>query len=316
MSNYPNGFLSGVTLRGMPILQAHPGEVFWVSNAAATMMQGHRGGSNGNKGTFAAPFATIDYAIGRCTAGRGDIICVKPGHAETITTAGAIAGDVAGVAIVGLGTGSARPGITFGAAAATMALTAANLTFNNIRFVSGAADGAWITLSAAADGCSFENCDFVDTSTVLNFLNFITLTSACDNISFNDCYFDGKSASNDSFILMGALHDRFYMKGCHMQSDIAQTSVVGLIKTTGDVTNCWIRNSFFRSNIDGALFIDFDGTACSGAISECYFSSINTAGATSEGIDFTGGHVFECYVSGEANAFGLVGGGGVVYNDA
>jgi hypothetical protein len=110
-TNYPAGFPQGITLRGVPLQQAQPGKVFWVSNAT-TLQVGEKGGSDGNKGTFNAPFGTIDYAIGQCTAGRGDVIFVKPGHAETISAAGSIACDVAGVAIVGLGVGNARPTIT------------------------------------------------------------------------------------------------------------------------------------------------------------------------------------------------------------
>jgi hypothetical protein len=314
-SNYPNGFTNGLTIRGLPVTMLHPGQVFWVSNSTA-LLPGQIGGSNSNAGTFDQPFSTIDYAIGRCTAGRGDLIMVKPGHAETLSAVGALAADVAGVGIVGLGAGASAPTLTVTlATAGVINISVANTSWVNIRFVANVADAEPIVMGAGADGTSFESCVFTDTSTVLNFLNFITITSAADNLSWKDCYFCGKSASNDSFILMSTVHDRFYFTTNHLQSDVAQTSVVGLIKTTGDVTNAWIKDSFFRSNIDGAIFIDFDGTACSGGITNCYFSSINTAGATSEGIDFTGGHVFECYVSGEANAFGLVGGGGVVYDN-
>ena len=292
ISNYPNGFANGITIRGIPVTQAHPGQVFWVSNSTA-LLTGQRGGSDSNDGTFYAPFATIDYAIGRCLAGRGDLIMIKPGHAESLATAAAIAADVSGVGFVGLGVGSAAPTISFITdAAASIAITAPNTSWVNIRFV-------------AAVGASFENCVFTDTSTILNYLNFITLTSACDNVSFRDCYFCGKSASNDSFILMGAAHDRFYMSGCQMQNDIAQTSVVGQVKTTGDVTNAWIKDCFFRSNIDGALHIDFDGTACSGAVTNCYFSSLDVAGAVALAVDFSGGHVFNSFVSGEANLSGI-----------
>lgn len=307
MSDYPNGFLGGVTVRGMPILLSHPGQVYWVSNVTTGLMPGQKGGSNGNKGNFNAPFSTIDYAIGRCTAGRGDIIMVKPGHAESIATAAAIAADVAGVAVVGLGSGSSAPTINFITdAAASIAITAPNTSWVNLRFVMGVADvTSAFTLSALADGASFENCVFTDTSTILNYLNLITITSACDNVSFKNCFFCGKSASNDSFILMGAAHDRFYMENCQMQNDIAQTSVVGQVKTTGDVTNAWIKDCFFRSNIDGALHIDFDGTACSGAVTNCYFSSIDVAGAVALAVDFSGGHVFNSFVSGEANLSGI-----------
>ncbi len=313
---FPSGFPNGITVRGLPLQQVHSGEVFWVSNSTA-LPPGGIGGADTNQGTFLKPFATIDYAIGRCTAGRGDIIFIKPGHAETLAAVGALAADVAGVAFVGLGSGASAPTLSVTlATAGVINISAANTTWNNIRFVMAVADAEPISMGASADGASFESCVFTDTSTTLNFLNLFTLTSACDNVSFRNCYFCGKSASNDSFILMGAAHDRFYMSNCHMQSDVAQTSVVGLIKTTGAVTNCWIKDNLFRSNIDGAIFIDFDSASNSGAISNCYFSSINTAGATSEGIDFSGGHCFECYVAGEPNTFGLVGGGGVVYNDA
>src|SRR3990170_2889471 len=126
-SNYPAGF-NNVTIRGVPITQAHPGQVYWVSNATTSLLPGQVGGSDGNPGSFSAPFSTLDYAIGRCTAGRGDIIFIKPGHAETITSATTIALDVAGVAIVGLGNGSARPTFTFTTAnTATIGVSAANM---------------------------------------------------------------------------------------------------------------------------------------------------------------------------------------------
>ena len=90
-SNYPGGFAQGVTIRGMPVLSSYPGTVFWVDSV---------NGSNGNSGTFDRPFSTIDYAVGRCTASRGDIICAKAGHVETVTAAAGVAMDVAGVATV------------------------------------------------------------------------------------------------------------------------------------------------------------------------------------------------------------------------
>jgi hypothetical protein len=305
MSHYPNGFANGLTIRGLPVTMMHPGQVFWVSNAT-TLLPGQRGGSNSNDGSYDSPFSTIDYAIGKCTASRGDLIVVKPGHAETLSAVGALAADVAGVGIIGLGTGSLAPTLSITlATAGVINISVANTSWVNIRFVCNVADAEPISMGANADGTSFESCVFTDTSTVLNYLNFITVTSACDNISFKDCFFSGKSASNDSFILMSTVHDRFYMTNCQMQNDVAQTSVVGQVKTTGDVTNMWIKDCFFRSNIDGALHIDFDGTACSGAVSNCHFSSIDTAGAVALAVDASGAHVFDCLVSGEANLSGI-----------
>jgi hypothetical protein len=108
----PNGFVGGVMLRGVPIAQTHPGKVFWVSNNTTGLLAGQRGGSDGNRGDFNSPFATLGYAITQCVANRGDIIFIKPGHAETVSSAGAIALNIAGVAVVGLGVGSSRPTFT------------------------------------------------------------------------------------------------------------------------------------------------------------------------------------------------------------
>lgn len=315
-SHYPGGFANGITIRGIPITQAHPGKAYWVYNGTTGLMPGQRGGSNGNKGTFDSPFSTIDYAIGQCVAGRGDIIFVKPGHAETLSTAAAITCDVAGVAIVGLGTGTGVPTLTFGAAAATISVTAANVSFVNVKFVNNFADVVTqFDVAGGGDGLSFEKCVFTDTSTVLNAIDFITLATGVDDLSLIDCRVIGKSASNDSFIT-GVAHDRLYMSGCQIQFDVAQTAVVGVIETSGNATNVWIKDCFFRSNVDGALFLDFNGAANSGCVSNCYFSSLDVAGAVSAGFDFTGGHVFECYVAGEPDTYGIVGGGSGPYVDA
>ena len=94
LSSYPSGFPGGVAIQGMPVLNTYGGNVYWVNSS---------GGGDGNKGTRQRPFATLDYAIGRCTANNGDVIMVMPNHAETITGAGGIALDVAGVTVVGMG---------------------------------------------------------------------------------------------------------------------------------------------------------------------------------------------------------------------
>jgi len=314
-SNFPNGFSNGVTIRGVPLLQVHPGEVFWVNNSSVLAKNGV-GGSNGNDGSYRRPFSTLDYAIGRCTADRGDIIAVMPGHAESISSASAITFDVAGVAVIGLGSGAKRPLFTFDTiASATAVVSAANCSFSNLQFTANLIDVVTgFSLTAAADGTSFENCKFYDTGSNLNFIDVITLATGANNLSWKGCTFIGSDAQNDSFIT-GVAHDEFYIDDCRFYANVAQAAAVGLVDSSGNVTNAEIKNSSFRSNVDGALWVDFNGTANGGVVKNCVVSSIDTAGATSIG-DFTGGHFFECYVSGEADAFGLVGGGGVVYNNA
>jgi hypothetical protein len=96
-------------------------------------------GSNGNSGTDPLqPFATVDYAVSQCTANKGDVVIVMPGHTETTTAVGL---DVIGVTVIGLGFGRNRPALTATTDATDLVnVSAANCSLQNIRLV-GAASG-------------------------------------------------------------------------------------------------------------------------------------------------------------------------------
>lgn len=157
-SNYPNGFAAGVTIRGVPLLSTNPGEVFWV-NGSGVLAKGGVGGSNGNDGSYRRPFATIDYAVGRCTANRGDIIVVMPGHSEDISAASSLDLDVAGVAVIGLGAGSLRPDLNFSATAGTVDIAAADVTLYNLTFTADVS-AVVVGVNVDANGATIDNCEF------------------------------------------------------------------------------------------------------------------------------------------------------------
>ena len=310
MANYTGGFTDGIIIRGIPLSVTHPGKVYWVSNATTALLPGHKGSRDSGPGTFDEPFATLDYAIGQCLADRGDIIFVKPGHIEDLSVASAITSDVAGVAVIGLGTGSLRPRFDWEAAAATWVVSAKNCSFYNLDFVASFLDVTIMFDVSGVDGLSFVKCVFRDEDTNLNAIDFIDLATGADNFLMHDCKMIGGDAQNDSFIT-GVAHDGFVITESYFAMNVAQAAVVGLIETSGNVTNATIRDNAFRSNVDGALFLDFNGTANSGVVANCYFSSIDVAGAVTAGFDLTGMHAFELYVSGDASDWAIVGGGTV-----
>lgn len=124
--------------------------------------------------------ATIDAAIGLCTANAGDVIYVLPGHTESVT-ATSIACDVAGVSIIGLGSGSLKPTLTFGATDSAINVTAANCTWQNFRITAGIGNVVTAFLHAtAAQNTQYLDIEFFATST-FNFINCYTLGAA--NIS-------------------------------------------------------------------------------------------------------------------------------------
>lgn len=124
--------------------------------------------------------STIDAAINSCTANAGDIIYVLPGHTEAITS-GSIACDVAGVSIIGLGSGSLKPTLTFGATTSKITVGAANCKFQNLRITAGIADVVTAFLHAThAENTQYIDIEFYATA-AFNFINCYTLGAA--NIS-------------------------------------------------------------------------------------------------------------------------------------
>jgi hypothetical protein len=206
-SNYPNGFSGGVSIRNVPITQTNPGLVFWVSNNTTGLLAGQRGGSDGNKGTFDSPFATLSYAMTQCIANRGDIIFIKPGHAETIIAAGTIALGVAGVAIVGLGYGAARPTFTYTTiASAAITVTAANISVQNCVFTANILSTAAAFTVSTAKNFTVQACLFQDTDGTHNFLNCIKSTGAAntaDGLTVTDSVWNGTGTTSvNSMVLI------------------------------------------------------------------------------------------------------------------
>lgn len=110
----------------------HPGDIYFVHSGTGTDAAGY--GQNPD-----APVATIDFAVGLCTANKGDVIYVLPGHNEGLGDA-QIKVDVAGVKIVGLGWGSLRPRIDFDHANASIDISANGCVLKNLTLLPSVTD--------------------------------------------------------------------------------------------------------------------------------------------------------------------------------
>jgi hypothetical protein len=125
-------------------------------------------------GTWAA-------AVALCTASQGDTIIIMPGHTESIATNTAITLSKAGVRTIGLGDGDTRPTITIGTAnTATINVSAASNSVENIVFVANFLSIAACFTLSTAKAFTLRNCEFRETSSVLNFLNIIKGTGAAN----------------------------------------------------------------------------------------------------------------------------------------
>jgi signal peptidase I len=283
LSNYPNGFASGVTIRGVPILQTNPGQVYWVSNSTALLGRA-RNGSDGNRGTFDSPFATLNYAVTQCVANRGDIIVIKPGHVETVSTATALALNIAGVAIVGLGAGTNRPKFTLDTAnTATIPVSANNISIQNCQFFANFLSiAACFTLTTAKE-FAVQNCLFQDTSSVLNFLNIVKSTGAAntvDGLTFSDnVVINLGVTSNNTTILTANDIDRLTMQRNYLKWAVQNDKAIGVIVTAGVLTNLVATDNMgYRPNTTtaGGSFINVGGTTSTGIVARNLIQTLTT----------------------------------------
>ena len=124
-TNFPNGLRS----RGIPVegtgIPTTGGTVIHCSSTHANAVDTNAG-TNPN-----FPMATLDAAVGKTTANKGDIILLYPGHNEGIGDA-QIALDVAGISVIGLGNGPDRPRFDFDHANASIDVGASGVTVKNI----------------------------------------------------------------------------------------------------------------------------------------------------------------------------------------
>ena len=206
----------------------HTGNVFFVMTGGSD--------SVGAGDTPDNPFATIDFAIGQCTASQGDVIYVMPGHTETISGAAGIVCDVAGISIIGLGHGASRPTVTWSATGSTWTITAANVTIENI--IVTATGTATLLFSSSAAHLKLDKVDYVEGSAIP--LQFILTTAASDNLTIRNCHHNGTTAGASAQLwirLIGCdaayIHDNVFI--LTLENGATDATISGDASVTGFV---------------------------------------------------------------------------------
>jgi hypothetical protein len=279
ISNYPNGFKNGVTIRGLPLQVTHPGKVFFVSSVS---------GGAGNAGTYDRPLATLSGAIAKCRASKGDIIFLMPGHTETITSATTLLLDKAGIAIIGLGYGSLRPTFTFTTAnTATIPVSAANIAITNCIFVGNFLSIASCFTVGAAPEFTVDGCVFRDTSAVLGFLSIITTTVSvnADGLTYtnNNRKSDATTSPGPDLVIAGTM-SRLKVNDNKSVHTVASNNVAALIEHGALVMTdmeC-MRNLVYSVNTDtatGAILVKTTAITGSGIIAHNRIRALDTAAA-------------------------------------
>jgi len=278
VSNYPKGFADGIALRNLPVFETFGGNVFWVNSAT---------GSNGQKGTRDRPFATLDYAIGRCTANNGDVIMIAPNHAETITGVAGIAADIAGITVIGLGVGNQRPRFLMdGGTTVTFAITAADFYIENCVFAAGHSNVVTCFTSTKAH-TKIIRCEFENNTTNEDFLTCIKHTSTTNNdgdgLTVIGCRWITSDADDLEFIEINATLNGLIVRDNFVHTAGTASPLIlvatGKILTGGHIS--W--NSLSNRMTANELFISNDGTTNTGIIDNNYVGHSDVTGAHDPG---------------------------------
>lgn len=205
--------------------------------------------------------ATIDAAVGKCTANNDDVIIVMAGHDENPTAS--ITADVAGIWIYGMGHGSDRPTITFGAAGATLAASAASVRVSNLRFDLGTvATTVTNAINITGDSARIEGCETVVHATS-QFTNHLTATDAQFVELYGNKFHSLEGASSTSGVVLDGCDD-LEMVGNDIQGHFTEHALDNTTPASCDeILRAYIAHNTIRnaSTTAGDLAVELDANA-------------------------------------------------------
>jgi hypothetical protein len=249
----------------------YPSNVFYVDSTDSDASDTSGYGTHPDK-----PFATIDFAVGQCTASQGDLIVVLPGHAETVSAAAGLDLDVAGITILGVGHGVDQPTVTFDTATtADMDVDAASIVVENIHFKANYADVA-AAIDVNATDFTLRSCRFSEASTNMNALIWVqdAAAAASDRITIENCRAVGiLDAANTHFVNFAGTGTGHVVRDNTLIGDWGTMAVGG----AGVITYCEISNNFIMneaSDNDACINVAATATgviaynACGGAAAQ------------------------------------------------
>lgn len=255
-----------------------PGTKFYVDSGS---------GSDSNDGlSWGSALATIAAAVALCTANSGDQIHLAPGHNEGFGDA-QLDLDVAGIAIIGHGSGPARPRIDFDHANASINVAASGIVLHNITLLPSVTavliaidieaastdtvlsaieslpgeDGAGvdefaltIDIKAGCTRTTIQNCRFTQHASAAGVLSCVKLTGASDLVTIRDCTFWTAGAGLVAPINGDTtLSTRVLIERCVLVTD-AEPGIELLTGTTGVIRDCDIFGDL--ATIDAAIVAD------------------------------------------------------------
>lgn len=221
------------------------GRIFIVSGSSETNANEIRAmyGNGYHDGTRSV-YTTLTLALAACLAGRSDIILVAPGHTETVVAAAGIAVSIAGVRIIGLGSGTDRCTISFTTSvAASFNVTGANVVIQNITFAVGI-DAITAMINVTATDVTFQNCEFDTNNGTMGVVLGILTAATADRLVISGCRFLG-SAINSGTTTTAQIQYEAAVDIQIINNYFCGKMTQAILNVTGTVLRGLIANNFF-----------------------------------------------------------------------
>lgn len=287
----PNGLMVDGRMIGAGPLGLGRGKTIYVDSQV--------GGSDGSSPLTA--LATLDSAFDKCTANQGDVIVVMPNHAETITGAGGITHDIAGVSVIGLGNYNQRPRFLMDAGTTvTYLISAADAYVSGLEFASGHSNVV-TCFNVTGVGAWIDDCKFRNNTTNEDFLSCIKATGAdasANGLKVTRCDWyttdtdDGPmivfAGSTADVVIGGSAQDANRMLTSSSTAAQLVSVATGKILTNADIGY----NRCINAMTSGELFISNDGTTNTGFVHNNFVGHADVTGAHDAGWDGGGFRLF------------------------
>lgn len=224
-------------------------------------------------------FTSVATAHGSCRASRGDRIVCLPGHVEAVSSADYFANWVAGVEVIGTGSGADRATFTWTTAASTILMDQASIAIRNCNlFLAGAhAAGTALTVAApitmSASSAEITGCNVwwgFDADQIVGI--GITTTAAADNLKFNDnnCFAETAAVPTTTFLrLTGA--DQMEMNNTFIIGPGSTVAIGPVQQLTTAGLKSKITNSYFQNTLAASTHAFTAIAGCTGIVHNCGF---------------------------------------------
>ena len=217
------------------------GDIFFVDSVTGADTVGS--GQNPD-----SPTATIDFAVGLCTANKGDKIYVMPGHAETIAAAAGLDLDVAGISVIGLGNGTNRPTLTFTATASDVDVDAANILVRGLVFINNI-DALVAPIDVNAAYFTMEDCELRDDTAAKQTVRWILGDAAADYMTIRRCINHGSDTAGATAWITLNGSDHPVIEDCTSHGDFSAGNIETVTAACTDVL-------FTRNHLENANAVD------------------------------------------------------------